>query len=46
MQCLFVLDLHGHIKEYKRYYEYSNEYKPNAILFGGDLLPMIPKMSN
>lgn len=43
MQCLFISDLHGHIKKYKRLFDYVSEYKPDAVFFGGDLLPMIAK---
>lgn len=43
MRCLFVSDLHGHIKKYKLLFEYIKEKNPDAIFFGGDLLPLIPE---
>jgi Icc-related predicted phosphoesterase len=42
MQCIFISDLHGQIQKYKKLFQYIEEKKPDAVFFGGDLLPMIP----
>lgn len=42
MQCLFVSDLHGHIQKFNKLYKYVKKNTPDAVFFGGDLLPMIP----
>ena len=39
MNCIFVSDLHGNIKKYKKLFEIIIEKKPDAVFFGGDLLP-------
>ncbi|MFO8077951.1 MAG: metallophosphoesterase [Thermoplasmatota archaeon] len=42
MDCLFVSDLHGNIKKYNRLYEFIQKSSPDAVFFGGDLLPLDP----
>jgi Icc-related predicted phosphoesterase len=42
MECLFVSDLHGHIKKYEKLFDYIEKSSPDAVFFGGDLLPLIP----
>lgn len=37
--CFFVSDLHGNINSYKKLFKRIEEEKPNAVFFGGDLLP-------
>jgi len=39
LNCIFVSDLHGNIKKYKKLFEIIIEKKPDAVFFGGDLLP-------
>ncbi len=39
MNCLFVSDLHGNKKRYKKLFGIVDEKKPDAVFFGGDLLP-------
>ena len=42
MHCIFVSDLHGHLQKYKNLFKYLEKENPDAVFFGGDLLPMIP----
>ncbi|MCD4792566.1 MAG: metallophosphoesterase [Bacteroidales bacterium] len=37
--CFFVSDLHGNIKSYNKLFNKIEEEKPDAVFFGGDLLP-------
>jgi len=37
--CFFVSDLHGKIGRYRKLFELIRIEKPNAVFFGGDLLP-------
>lgn len=46
MDCLFVSDLHGHIKKYETLFAYIDKKDPDAVFFGGDLLPFIPDNGN
>ncbi|MEM0493383.1 MAG: metallophosphoesterase, partial [Candidatus Thermoplasmatota archaeon] len=39
MYSLFVSDLHGRRKHYEILFERISEDKPDAVFFGGDLLP-------
>jgi Icc-related predicted phosphoesterase len=41
MQFLFVSDLHGNTQKFKKLYSYVQTKKPQAVFFGGDLLPSI-----
>lgn len=43
MNCIFVSDLHGNIKKYKKLFEIVEKKKPDAVFLGGDLLPNIPE---
>jgi len=43
MDCLFVSDLHGNMKKYNRLYEFIQKQSPDAVFFGGDLLPITPE---
>ena len=38
-KCFFVSDLHGHVDRYKKLFRQIEEEKPDAVFFGGDLLP-------
>ncbi len=38
-QCFFVSDLHGKIDNYKKLFSIITKEKPDAVFFGGDLLP-------
>ena len=48
MHCLFVSDLHGSTLKYNKLISYIKKNKPDAVFFGGDLLPMClpPSVSN
>ena len=37
--CFFVSDLHGNLNSYKKLFIRIEEEKPDAVFFGGDLLP-------
>ena len=39
MNCIFVSDLHGNKKKYYKLFKIIEEKKPDAVFFGGDLLP-------
>lgn len=39
MLCYFVSDLHGKIERYEKLFNLIEQEKPNAVFFGGDLLP-------
>ncbi len=39
MNCFFVSDLHGHVDRYRKLFHACEEEKPDALFFGGDLLP-------
>ncbi len=39
MNGIFVSDLHGNIKKYKKLFEIVLKEKPDGVFFGGDLLP-------
>ncbi|PKP34772.1 MAG: hypothetical protein CVU00_05365 [Bacteroidetes bacterium HGW-Bacteroidetes-17] len=46
-KCFFVTDLHGHIDRYDKLFLQIKEEKPEAVFFGGDLLPhRLKKMGN
>ncbi len=38
-KCFFVSDLHGHFDRYEKLFRQIEEDKPDAVFFGGDLLP-------
>lgn len=38
-KCLFVSDLHGHTSRYEKLFTLMETEKPEAVFFGGDLLP-------
>lgn len=38
-KCFFVSDIHGHIDRYEKLFKQIEIEKPDAIFFGGDLLP-------
>jgi Icc-related predicted phosphoesterase len=38
-KCFFVSDLHGHIDRYDKLFRQIKEETPDAVFFGGDLLP-------
>ncbi|MFW5705989.1 MAG: metallophosphoesterase family protein [Bacteroidota bacterium] len=38
-KCFFVSDLHGHTGRYRKLFALMQEEKPEAVFFGGDLLP-------
>jgi len=42
MYCLFVSDLHGDTKRYKKLFEIVRKETPDAVFLGGDLLPNNP----
>ncbi len=37
--CLFVSDLHGHVRRYERLFRAIESERPRAVFLGGDLLP-------
>jgi len=39
LDCLFVSDLHGNKKRYSKIFDIVEKEKPDAVFFGGDLLP-------
>lgn len=39
MRCFFVSDLHGHQHRYEQLFAAVERERPDAVLFGGDLLP-------
>ena len=39
MKCIFVTDLHGRDKLFKKLFEIIEKEKPDAVFIGGDLLP-------
>jgi len=39
LKCLFVSDLHGDIKKYKKLFSIIETEKPDGVFIGGDLLP-------
>ena len=39
MHCFFVSDLHGHQHRYEQLFAAIERERPDAVLFGGDLLP-------
>ncbi|MCK4717023.1 MAG: metallophosphoesterase [Thermoplasmata archaeon] len=39
MRCFFVSDLHGRVEQYKRLFNLVSSERPDAVFFGGDLLP-------
>jgi Icc-related predicted phosphoesterase len=39
LNCIFVSDLHGYIKKYEKLFEIIRKEHPDAVFFGGDLLP-------
>lgn len=39
MTCLFVSDLHGHADRYRKLFAVVRKEQPEAVFFGGDLLP-------
>ena len=39
MKCIFVTDLHGHIKRFKALFKTIANEKPDAVFIGGDILP-------
>ncbi len=41
MQCLFVSDLHGSSAKYQKLFFFVKKTSPDAVFFGGDLLPMV-----
>ena len=38
-RCLFVSDLHGNLDRYSKLFKAVEEYLPDAVFMGGDLLP-------
>ncbi len=40
MKCIFVSDIHGQIPRYERLFQIIQQELPDAVLFGGDLLPL------
>jgi uncharacterized protein len=40
VNCIFVSDLHGSIPRYERLFDIIKKETPDAVLFGGDLLPL------
>jgi len=40
MNCLFVSDLHGRLEKYHALFRLVQQETPDAVLFGGDLLPL------
>jgi Icc-related predicted phosphoesterase len=38
-RCIFVSDLHGRIDRYDKLFQVAADEKPQAVFFGGDLLP-------
>ncbi len=41
MCCFFVSDLHGNMERYKKLFKTVERDKPEAVFFGGDLLPTV-----
>jgi len=39
LKCIFVSDLHGNLKRFKKLFHIIEKEKPKAIFIGGDLLP-------
>lgn len=39
MNCFFVSDLHGSIPKYESLFQKISDERPDAVFFGGDLLP-------
>jgi len=39
VNCFFVTDLHGKTDRYEKLFNLISKEKPNAVFFGGDLLP-------
>lgn len=39
MKCLFVSDIHGKTKHYKKLFDIIKKESPDGVFFGGDLLP-------
>ena len=39
MNCIFVSDLHGNVKRYNKLFDIIEKEKPDAVFFGGDILP-------
>jgi Icc-related predicted phosphoesterase len=39
VNCIFISDLHGKIPRYERLFQIIRQEKPDAVFFGGDLLP-------
>ncbi len=39
MTCLFVSDLHGNLDRYRKLFKAVRKEKPEAVFFGGDILP-------
>lgn len=40
MKCIFASDLHGNILRYQHLFQIIRHEKPDAVFFGGDLLPL------
>jgi len=40
VNCLFVSDLHGRLEKYHALFQLVQQETPDAVLFGGDLLPL------
>jgi len=40
VKCIFVSDIHGQIPRYERLFDIIRQERPDAVLFGGDLLPL------
>ncbi len=43
MRCFFATDLHGSVPRYQALWERIIEERPDAVLLGGDLLPMLAR---
>lgn len=45
MKGIFISDLHGSIPRYHRLFQIIRKETPDAVFFGGDLLPLQPTMN-
>ena len=39
LKCIFISDLHGNVEKYRALFDIIQYEQPDAVLFGGDILP-------